>query len=419
MRILLVTHEFPPIITPQSLRWYYLLQNLSKSNNGIRVDVLKPEILQGFPFFNDSVEFDKVAQSEHSSYPGLLHDYLYSKKTPINYTTNSGSPNKKKTSLKKKLSGLIGLKPILIPDKTVEWLPYATLKLLKLIKKENYDVIISSGPPFTSHIICGVATCFKEFKWIADFGDPWTFASDRELPKWRNFIDGQIEKWMFNKMNHAIFTSELTKKKYSSRFCFLNQKSSVIMQGADTSKYDVRNKTNLTNLLVYTGTFYPKIREPWALLEALKSLTEIQLVIVGTMREDIKRFVEDNGITNISFTGQLSHEEAIEWQLKANALIFVDNKFSTQIPGKIFEYLSSNKPVVAVIHDNDSFISELSRKYCNIHVASNNSSSIIEKINEALLYRGGSNGEIEVDWFYRAVQLENLIRSVVEEEDEK
>lgn len=63
---------------------------------------------------------------------------------------------------------------IFLPDAKIGWLPYAVKNGRKIIKEEKIDLIISSGPPHTTHLIAKTLKKKTGVKWISDFRDPWT-----------------------------------------------------------------------------------------------------------------------------------------------------------------------------------------------------------------------------------------------------
>ena len=61
-----------------------------------------------------------------------------------------------------------------IPDARKGWNAFAGDKAIKLIKKENIKIIITTGPPHSTHLIGNRLKSLFDIKWFADFRDPWT-----------------------------------------------------------------------------------------------------------------------------------------------------------------------------------------------------------------------------------------------------
>jgi hypothetical protein len=411
MKILFITPEFPPIVTPQSLRWFYLLSILSEKYH-YEIDVVSPRVLKGDAFYQDQFSIDSFLADASIFYtdPGIL-----SKSRATMNKTNQASKaintNRKNRMIKKVFQKC--LSPFLIPDRMIDWVVPGYLMANRLMKNKRYDVIISSGPPFSSHIVGGLIASRTKIPWVADFGDPWSFNSEQHFRrKWRKKIEHRMEQRLFRRMRRVIFTTKRTAERYSSIYPAFKEKFSVIQQGADASKYRRKVETK-KNTLVYTGIFYKDIREPFELFAAMNTIDDYQLIIVGNVDTDVLDYVKRNHLEQkIRFMGYVSHEDSITWQLSSEYLVYIDNKNSTQLPGKLFEYLAAKKPILCVVQNNDSLLVELAKEYPQIVICQNNSTEIVNALEKLKTQDCGNNHN--VDWSHRAHDLDALLKNLNE-----
>jgi glycosyltransferase involved in cell wall biosynthesis len=109
--------------------------------------------------------------------------------------------------------------------------------------------------------------------------------------------------------------------------------------------------------LVYSGII-DAIRNPIPLMEALKAefqdgVEEVNWTFVGKVSEQVQTYVEADAWLNerIHFAGYVSHSEVFGFYAKADVLVLIltDTKNAQgNIPGKLFEYLATAVPVLAL-----------------------------------------------------------------------
>jgi hypothetical protein len=197
-RILLCTYYFPPIGTPRSYRWKEFVRQLSSKGWGI--DVLTIRTSQNHPNYDPDL-LEKMPDEVRifRTYPGIMHhlsSVLLSKTSGDSRSALFHSYESTRQGMGKLLFSLYenGLRYLFIPDEAVIWLPFALLKGYALKKENSYDFIISSGFPFTCHILGFILKQFNgDMSWIADYGDPWINNPIVPMPKWRSWTDEKID----------------------------------------------------------------------------------------------------------------------------------------------------------------------------------------------------------------------------------
>lgn len=376
-RILLCAYHFPPIGTPRSYRWKEFVKQLS--SRGWEIDVLTirasknhpnydPELLENIP---DEVRIFRT-------YPGIMHhlsSFLLSKTSRDSRSALFHSYRSMRQGMGRLLLNLYenGLRYLFIPDEAVTWLPFAFLKGFALNKQNRYELIISSGFPFSCHILGYILKQFnRHIPWIADYGDPWVNNPLIPMPQWRSYIDKKIESKILKSANRLIVTTEKTQELYLNLYPFLkNNNIEIISQGFSPKQYnEVSAETTTKFRIVHTGKFY-KANEPITFFEALKQLKQLwkdlEIVIAANLvNDDCKSYVKNNGLSEIvRFSGFVPHQRAIALQKGASLLLLIGHGGGIQVPGKTYEYIAAQRPILGIRNDEAdlaaSLVEELKR----------------------------------------------------------
>jgi glycosyltransferase involved in cell wall biosynthesis len=370
-RILLCAYYFPPIGTPRSYRWKEFVKQLS--SKGWAIDVLTIRTSQNHPNYDrELLENIPDEVMIFRTYSGIMHhlsSLLMSKAMGINKDATLDSMRRKIGRL---LFGFFenGLRYLFIPDEAVSWLPFALLKGYGLKKENSYDLIISSGFPFTCHILGFILKQFNRgVPWIADYGDPWVNNPLLPMPKWRSYTDEKIESKILKSANRLIVTTEKTKELYLNLYPFLgNEKIKVIPQGFSSEEFnEITPEPTHKFRIVHTGNLI-KVNKPLILLDALKQLKQIwkdlELVIAANLvNDDYKRYIENNGLSDIvRFVGFVPHQRAISLQKGSSVLLLVGHRGGIQVPGKIYEYIAAQRPILSIKNDEADLASKIVEK---------------------------------------------------------
>ena len=135
---------------------------------------------------------------------------LYRKLSNKKEIPYGGFSNQRKITLFEKLSRFIRGN-LFIPDPRRGWNRYAIKKALELIRSEQIEVVVTTGPPHSTHLIGKKVKEKTGIRWIADFRDPWTdiyYYKDLYHLGLANKLDRYLEKNVLKLADQIITVSE-------------------------------------------------------------------------------------------------------------------------------------------------------------------------------------------------------------------
>ena len=266
-------------------------------------------------------------------------------------------PNKKKQSVVQRLM-LWVRGNLFIPDARVLWVNPSVKYLSGYIRENGIETIITTGPPHSLHLIGLKISQKQPVKWIADFRDPWTtigYHKELKLSSYAEKKHKHLEKQVLTTADVVLVTSPTTKKEFEA---LTNKPIAVITNGYDIEKV-AKQPLDEKFTLAHIGSFLSE-RNPEILWEALSELVSedesfrqrFQLKLIGAVSQEVLRSIDKRKLNGyISNLGYVSHEKAIIEQRKSQLLLLVEiDSPDTRciIPGKLFEYMVSERPILAI-----------------------------------------------------------------------
>ena len=355
-KLLIITYYWPPAGGPGVQRWLKFVKYLPDFN--IQPIVYVPEN-PTYPIIDEGllteVSEKAIILKNKIFEPYQLAGFL-SKKDTKKISSGIIPAVKKQSFIEQFLLWIRG--NLFIPDARFLWVNPSVKFLKKYIESNDIDTIITSGPPHSLHLIGLKLKASVAVKWYADFRDPWTTIGYHKALKLSSYADKKhkkLEKKVLDTADTIIVTSKTTQAEFS----LLTQTPIEVI----TNGYDIENvsKEPLDDKfsMAHIGSFLSD-RNPTILWEALSELiTEndlfanyFQLKLIGKISQEILdsiTFFKLN--THCTNLGYVSHNEAIKHQRKSQVLLLIEidsPETKSIIPGKLFEYLVSERPIIAM-----------------------------------------------------------------------
>lgn len=355
-KLLIITYYWPPAGGPGVQRWLKFVKYLP--DFGIQPIVYIPEN-PTYPIVDEALVnevSDKAIIVKHKIFePYQLASFFSKNKTK---KISSGIiPNKKKQSfLDKTFLWIRG--NLFIPDARIFWVKPSVSYLEKYILEHHIDTIVTSGPPHSLHLIGFELKEKLNVKWFADFRDPWTTIGYHKALRLSNYAANKhkaLEHKVLNAADTIIVTSKTTKAEFQA---ITSKPIAVITNGYDTE--EVAKQTLDTKFsLAHIGSFLSE-RNPLILWESLVELlheipdfkAHLEIKLIGAVSQEVLETISQYGLNEyVNNLGYVSHTEAIAHQRNSQVLLLIEidsQDTKSIIPGKLFEYMVSDRPIVAI-----------------------------------------------------------------------
>jgi glycosyltransferase involved in cell wall biosynthesis len=254
------------------------------------------------------------------------------------------------------------------PDRWAKtWVPSAIFAGKKHIKKHPPDLIWSSFPTPSTQTIALELLSYVDAKWISDLRDPSGYLHQATVPNSMLFVHEQ-NKRMNEKADAITCATPEIKALYESRFPqnrsniysvmengfdqeLLDSTKSMISKSIDKSSIFSIDKLSI----YYAGVLYSDGRDPEMIFNAIKEVERLfpslpcELIFQGAGDgSDYANSILELGLGNVvRFVPGVPFTESLKNMLNADVLLLIqDEKFNKQVPGKIYEYLATGKPIL-------------------------------------------------------------------------
>jgi len=362
-KLLIITYYWPPAGGPGVQRWLKFVKYLPDFNTQPIVYI--PEN-PTYPIIDNGLQ-SEVSEKAIILKKKIVEPYGFASFFGKNKTKKISSgiiPNQKKQSfVEKTLLWVRG--NIFIPDSRFLWVKPSVNYLKKYIEENKIDTIVTSGPPHSLHLIGLQLKKELNVKWFADFRDPWTTIGYHKVLKLSSSAEKKhkaLEKEVLTTADTIIVTSKTTKTEFQA---ITSKPIEVITNGYDVEKV-TKQPLDEKFTLAHIGSFLSE-RNPRILWKALRELIkenpdfkkDFQLKLIGAVSQEVLDTITEFRLNDYVLNlGYVSHQEAVEHQRKSQVLLLIEinsNDTKSIIPGKLFEYMVSERPIIAVGPEGSDF----------------------------------------------------------------
>ncbi len=390
-KILIISYYWPPAGGSGVQRWLYFGKFLKEFGHDVTILTVDPTYASYSRLDESLVE--QVKEVKKFTTKSFEVTKLYSRL--VSKDSRSGIPAgsiENKNSIVQRAARFIRGN-FFVPDARVGWVKYAIQKGRELLKENNFELIITTGPPHSTHLIGQKLKQKFKVTWIADFRDPWTEIYYNKLFYQLPHIkrkDARLEKMIIDNADYITTIGNNMSKLLQSKTnhpskvrYFYNGFDEQLLKNApevETATFDI----------VFTGLL-SKNQNYALLLQTLKAFEEsamenqIQLIFAGNIdKEIIQAFEKNLAKIKVIYHGYVSHQKAIELIKNATLLTTIlPNTENSEIiiSGKIMEYLSTGNPIL-LFGSNSSEASILLEKFGNASINENFSIKAVDYLIE-------------------------------------
>ena len=248
---------------------------------------------------------------------------------------------------------------LFVPDPRVGWVRPSVRFLKEYLKEYPVDVIVTTGPPHSMHLIGQRLHKELGIPWIPDFRDPWSrMYYLKHLPMtgrtWRRLR--AMEQAVLDDCSTVLAVTPLVQEEFRAQ---TSTPVAMITNGYDGGDFEQAVEPDGHFNVVHTGLFAADGNPLnfWKVL-GIKAWAEpdfkaaLRLRLVGKVDKEVYDAIEEAGLKdNVVDLGYKDHLTAVREQLAATVLVLPlrnDPEYRPILPGKLFEYLASRRPILGI-----------------------------------------------------------------------
>ena len=292
-------------------------------------------------------------------------------------------------------------------DTFYDWYPLAKSVAIDELTRMKYDAILATVPPYTSLRVARAISKKTGIPSIADLRDPFTQNRYIEMPsKFHRKYYENYEKNLLNSFNHITVAWPMIAHWNSKALGIDKDKFTVITNGYEPD--DFKNRYNRpaptsTFTMGYFGSIYglrtvdPFFKVYGLALQTNPEFKEMsQVIFSGAFdRQMVRRTARKvRALDNLNILEYRSRRETLDWMSKCHALLLFTGMVTENYPGKLFDYIASNRPIL-----NLSKPSPLTKLIGDLGIGANVDADKPEEAVNVLL-----------DWFEKFKQGEKIIK---------
>lgn len=255
------------------------------------------------------------------------------------------------------------------------WPAYRMARLLA--HASRFDVVYTSAPPFSVHLVGWMLSVVARTRWVAEFRDPWLDG----VPKpWHvrsafsDFLDRRLERACLLHASEVVAVTYAAAETIGAKRAMLGKPAPrVMLNGIDSVTTVRRAPSSGTIRAVHVGSLYHS-RDPRPLLRALASLAgsdrrnsrgcAVEFIGDAHWYGDIsvEEYARSIGAGElVKVRDAVPHSEVEQILADADLLVLLAQQQPAQVPNKLYEYLGHRKPILAFADDDGETAAMLRR----------------------------------------------------------
>jgi glycosyltransferase involved in cell wall biosynthesis len=265
----------------------------------------------------------------------------------------------------KKRAGLLGKvslwirSNVFIPDPRRYWVKPSVQLLTRHLRNAPVDVVVSTGPPHSMHLIGLELKERLALPWVADFRDPWTnidYYQDLPLTRLADRQHKKLEQKVLLRADHVVTVSPGMTREFMDKGI---QGVTTITNGYDEEMRTGNRHSTEKFSLLHLGSM-PKSRNPEVLWRVLAEMvnnnsqlaSRLQVKLIGKTDLAVKDSIVNHHLQDyIVYEDYVPHDQTLDLLSGASVLLLCINNTPNAggiLTNKFFEYLSAQRPVLAI-----------------------------------------------------------------------
>jgi len=382
-QIILLTYYWPPAGGIAVQRWLQMSHYLAEL--GWKITVVtsaNPDYPQLDPNLNSkvhpSIQIIRVKGFEPRNFLARFSNF-FTKNKKVNLDNSLNQAEKNKGLLQKII--LWVRSNWFIPDARIGW----ANKIAGAIPENQLQtthLIISTGPPHSTHLAAQQLAARYNLPWVADFRDPWM-----EIEYFEHLNLSRRSLRRHQSLEAEVLSSADLVTTVSPSWASLFQskgarRTAVIYNGYDEADFlqiDSEPKRSQDDFIIsHLGTLgedrlVPALFKACNAIVSNQKIPNFRLVFAGNTTAQVHPIATKYNLSKkVTDMGFISHEKAIELMHESALLLLIQNKVEKnikgRIPAKVFEYMATQKPIL-MIGDIRSDLADLLSDYLLASIA--------------------------------------------------
>ena len=246
---------------------------------------------------------------------------------------------------------------VAVPDPYVAWVGPAVLMGRTILASERFDVIMSSSPRASAHLVAAVLSEHASVPWLADYRDPWSTYQFRHYPtRAHQAAHARLEAWALGRAAAVTAVNQPIVDDLVARHPWLDGRAHVLPNGFDLGEQPADVSLGDGFWIVHTGRLYGREQQVAAFLEALAALpTDVKALFVGVDESRVRPDADHFGLGDrVRVEPFVPLPVALGYQRAADALLLVNGRRPESMSSKVFEYLQAGRPIFAISPDGSA-----------------------------------------------------------------
>ncbi|MDD4656821.1 MAG: glycosyltransferase family 4 protein [Bacteroidales bacterium] len=358
-KVLVITYYWPPSGGSGVQRWLKFVKYLREFGwEPMVYTPLDPERMATDSSLESEIPLGVEVLQKKITEPYSLYKFFTGKKKESikpGFIANSG--NSSRAPFKERLS-LFVRSNFFIPDPKMLWITPSARYLKKELALNPVDVIVSTGPPHSMHLIARKVSKATGIPWVADFRDPWTKMYNFKYMGYSSLVESihkKLEKKVLRDASEVVTVTNTIAAEFEQ---LVNRPVHVITNGFDPADFsDVKVEPEEGFTITYTGLFV-KTQNPITFWEILGERCrrdanfseELKIRLIGHTDSSVLASIQENRLEkNLISMEYTPHNQVVEWQRKARVLLLCGGREPESrgiLTGKFFEYMAAARPIL-------------------------------------------------------------------------
>jgi glycosyltransferase involved in cell wall biosynthesis len=305
------------------------------------------------------------------------------------------------------------------------WIPTAVRRGSQLIRSRGIDLVITTGPPFSSHVIGSILSKRHGIPLILDYRDPWSNRKESIYPRMAGAkVNSALEPRCINEASAVVLNTPFMEREFLRAFGnHVHGPTAVITNGYTPSEIEPLAIGAGTVNIVYAGNLYGR-RSLSLLGDAMARLISdgavgkgaLRVHVFGKIMAEDRPMLAEKGVGGMFVEhGPVDHRTILRLLKGADALLLVVGRdMDYSISYKFYDYLCARRPILALVPSHSQMMETMGSVDCGVAADCEDPEAVYRALKRVLKERQAYSfgGAERYTWEASGGRYLELIRSV-------